>query len=250
MLAGGAALHGGGPGIGHNGEAPAAGTTRRSSSTRWAASAIPMAPRTQLRLSDRAWAEMVATGVTVLRDTVMPVGNLRRPVGRLSEGHRPQAEHHQRQSRPAAAGPQRRRHPQGQAREEVRGRHRHPGHVDGRARARPAGADEEGRGDDRPADLQQPQPRRRRRAGAGQCRPVEAGQGDDRADRGGKTAARPVARRRADDGRGGGLRQAAAGRSATPARGRSPTIRATPTTRRSRRSPTRAAWSASISCPS
>jgi membrane dipeptidase len=29
-----------------------------------------------LRLGDRAWAEMAATGVTVLRDTVMPVGNV------------------------------------------------------------------------------------------------------------------------------------------------------------------------------
>jgi membrane dipeptidase len=36
----------------------------------------PYGPEEQLRLSDRAWAEMVATGVTVVRDTVMPVGNL------------------------------------------------------------------------------------------------------------------------------------------------------------------------------
>jgi membrane dipeptidase len=36
----------------------------------------PYGPEEQLRLSDRAWAEMVATGVTVLRDTVMPVGNV------------------------------------------------------------------------------------------------------------------------------------------------------------------------------
>jgi membrane dipeptidase len=36
----------------------------------------PYGPEEQLRLSDRAWAEMVATGVTMLRDTVMPVGNL------------------------------------------------------------------------------------------------------------------------------------------------------------------------------
>jgi membrane dipeptidase len=33
------------------------------------------APNAQLRLSDRAWSEMIATGVTMLRDTVMPVGN-------------------------------------------------------------------------------------------------------------------------------------------------------------------------------
>jgi membrane dipeptidase len=36
----------------------------------------PYGPEEQLRISDRAWAEMVATGVTVVRDTVMPVGNL------------------------------------------------------------------------------------------------------------------------------------------------------------------------------
>ena len=30
------------------------------------------------RMSDRGWAETVATGVTVIRDTVMPVGN--RPI--------------------------------------------------------------------------------------------------------------------------------------------------------------------------
>jgi membrane dipeptidase len=35
----------------------------------------PYAPEEQLRLSDRAWAETVATGVTVVRDTVFPVGN-------------------------------------------------------------------------------------------------------------------------------------------------------------------------------
>jgi len=36
----------------------------------------PYGPEDHLRLSDRAWNEMVATGVTVLRDTVMPVGNV------------------------------------------------------------------------------------------------------------------------------------------------------------------------------
>ena len=35
----------------------------------------PYSPEEQLRLGDRAWSEMVATGVTLLRDTVMPVGN-------------------------------------------------------------------------------------------------------------------------------------------------------------------------------
>ena len=41
----------------------------------------PYGPEEQLRLSDRAWSEMVATGVTVLRDTVMPVGNIADPWG-------------------------------------------------------------------------------------------------------------------------------------------------------------------------
>src|ERR1043165_7937664 len=41
----------------------------------------PYGPDDQLRLSDRAWAEMVATGVTVVRDTVMPVGNVTDPWG-------------------------------------------------------------------------------------------------------------------------------------------------------------------------
>ena len=36
----------------------------------------PYSPEEQLRLGDRAWAETVATGVTVVRDTVMPIGNI------------------------------------------------------------------------------------------------------------------------------------------------------------------------------
>ena len=41
----------------------------------------PYAPDDQLRLSDRTWTEMVGTGVTLLRDTVMPVGNVPDPWG-------------------------------------------------------------------------------------------------------------------------------------------------------------------------
>jgi membrane dipeptidase len=41
----------------------------------------PYSPEEQLRLSDRAWNEMVATGVTLLRDTVLPVGNVADPWG-------------------------------------------------------------------------------------------------------------------------------------------------------------------------
>ena len=168
------------------------------------------AGRAASRSSDRAWAEMVATGVTVLRDTVMPVGNVADPWGDYQKDVGAQAEHPQRQPRPAAAGPHRRRHPEGQAREEVRGGPRHAGHVDGRAGARPAGAAEEGRGDVRPADLQQPQPRRRRRARAGQCRPVASSAG-----------------RRSS----GSRRRSCCSTSATAARGRWPRRRPTPSGR-------------------
>ena len=75
LLAGAAAALAAGPAIAQRG----------SSGLAWFDQAIvidalggvgdPYAPDEQLRLSDRAWAEMVATGVTVLRDTVMPVGN-------------------------------------------------------------------------------------------------------------------------------------------------------------------------------
>jgi membrane dipeptidase len=41
----------------------------------------PYSPEEQLRLGERAWNEMVATGVTMLRDTVMPVGNVTDPWG-------------------------------------------------------------------------------------------------------------------------------------------------------------------------
>jgi membrane dipeptidase len=36
----------------------------------------PYSPEEQLRIGDRAWKEMVETGVTLVRDTVMPVGNV------------------------------------------------------------------------------------------------------------------------------------------------------------------------------
>ena len=41
----------------------------------------PYGPDDQLRLSDRAWSETVGTGVTMLRDTVFPVGNVADPWG-------------------------------------------------------------------------------------------------------------------------------------------------------------------------
>ncbi len=205
------------------------------------ASGATEAWRPRLGRDDRYWSHRAARHGDAGRQPC-------RSVGRLSEGRRDQAGYSQRQPRPPCAGQDRGGHPQGQAREEVRSGSRHAGHVDGRAGARPAGADEEGRGDDRPADLQQPQPGRRRRAGAGQCRPFETGPGDDRADRGGKAAARPVAWWCTDDGRGDGLRQAAAGdQPYRRPRADRPSAQYRPT-RRSRRWPTRAEWSASISC--
>jgi len=41
----------------------------------------PYSPDDQLRLGDRAWTEMMGTGVTLLRDTVFPVGNVTDPWG-------------------------------------------------------------------------------------------------------------------------------------------------------------------------
>src|SRR3954454_16706758 len=41
----------------------------------------PYAPDDQTRYGDRAWAETLATGVTMVRDTVFPVGNVADPWG-------------------------------------------------------------------------------------------------------------------------------------------------------------------------
>src|SRR5436305_1371534 len=41
----------------------------------------PYSPDDQLRYGDRAWAETVGSGVTVVRDTVFPVGNVVDPWG-------------------------------------------------------------------------------------------------------------------------------------------------------------------------
>jgi membrane dipeptidase len=70
---------------------PAAAKPRQATATEWYDRAIiidalggladPYAPDGQLRLSDRTWAEMTATGVTLLRDTVFPVGNVADPWG-------------------------------------------------------------------------------------------------------------------------------------------------------------------------
>jgi membrane dipeptidase len=80
MMAGTAALLASGPGL-----------ARKPAASNWFDRAIvidglgglgdPYAPQEQLRLSDRAWKEMVETGVTVVRDTVFPVGNVADPWG-------------------------------------------------------------------------------------------------------------------------------------------------------------------------
>jgi membrane dipeptidase len=80
MMAGTAALLASGPGL-----------ARKPAASNWFDRAIvidglgglgdPYAPQEQLRLSDRAWHEMVETGVTVVRDTVFPVGNVADPWG-------------------------------------------------------------------------------------------------------------------------------------------------------------------------
>ena len=218
MLAGGAAALAGRRRLAaRSGDAGAsAGTTGRSSSTRSAGSAILMRPRSSCASSDRAWAEMVATGVTVLRDTVLPVGNVADPWGDYQKDIALK-------QNILAANPDRLMLVRSAAdilkakrEKKFGGRPRHPGHVDGRARARPAGAAEEGRGDDRPADLQQPQPVGRRRARAGQRRPVEA-----------------RARRRSS----GSRRRNCCSTSATAARGRWPRRRPSPSGRWSSATP-------------
>jgi len=80
MMAGTATLLASGPGL-----------ARKPAASNWFDRAIvidglgglgdPYAPQEQLRLSDRAWHEMVETGVTVVRDTVFPVGNVADPWG-------------------------------------------------------------------------------------------------------------------------------------------------------------------------
>ena len=62
---------------------------RRSANAGWYDRAIvidglggvgdPYSPEEQLRFSDRAWKEIAATGVSIVRDTVMPVGNVPDP---------------------------------------------------------------------------------------------------------------------------------------------------------------------------
>ena len=70
---------------------PALARAKSSSATGWYDRAIiidalggtgdPYMDDDVSRMSDRGWAETLATGVTVVRDTVMPVGNVADPWG-------------------------------------------------------------------------------------------------------------------------------------------------------------------------
>jgi membrane dipeptidase len=83
VLAGVASLAAAGPAV--------AKQSLRGASSGWYGRAIvidalggiadPYGPQDHLRLTDRAWSEMVGTGVTLLRDTVFPVGNGADPWG-------------------------------------------------------------------------------------------------------------------------------------------------------------------------
>src|SRR5689334_784913 len=81
LLAGGAAALAAGPAL----------AQRRSGGGGWFDRAIiidalggtgdPYSPDDQLRYGDRGWAETLGSGVTVVRDTVFPVGNVADPWG-------------------------------------------------------------------------------------------------------------------------------------------------------------------------
>jgi membrane dipeptidase len=75
MLAGAAAAVMAGPALAQKGRSGAGWYDRAIVIDALGGVGDPYSPEEQLRLSDRAWGEMVATGVTLLRDTVMPVGN-------------------------------------------------------------------------------------------------------------------------------------------------------------------------------
>jgi membrane dipeptidase len=75
MIAGGLATLAGAPGLAQRRPAPLSWFDRAIIIDALGGTGDPYAPNDWMRMSDRAWAETVATGVTVVRDTVMPVGN-------------------------------------------------------------------------------------------------------------------------------------------------------------------------------
>jgi membrane dipeptidase len=75
MIAGGLATLAGAPAFAQRRPAPSSWFDRAIIIDALGGTGDPYAPDDWMRMSDRAWAETVATGVTVVRDTVMPVGN-------------------------------------------------------------------------------------------------------------------------------------------------------------------------------
>ena len=80
MLAGGAALLAAGPALAQRGSA-GGWFDRAIIIDALGGSGDPYAGENIIRMSDRGWSETVATGVTVVRDTVFPVGNIADPWG-------------------------------------------------------------------------------------------------------------------------------------------------------------------------
>lgn len=76
--------------------ASAPALARRASASSWYDRAIvidglggvgdPYAPQTQTRIGDRAWSEIVRSGVTAVNQTVMPVGNVPDPWAEFQKG--------------------------------------------------------------------------------------------------------------------------------------------------------------------
>jgi len=81
MLAGAAALMAAGPALAKKSAATSGWYDRAVVIDALGGIGDPYSPDEQLRLGDRAWSEMVGTGVTMLRDTVFPVGNVTDPWG-------------------------------------------------------------------------------------------------------------------------------------------------------------------------
>jgi len=81
MMAGTAALLAAAPALAKRPAAPAGWFDRAIVIDALGGIGDPYSPEEQLRLGDRAWSEMVGTGVTLVRDTVFPVGNVTDPWG-------------------------------------------------------------------------------------------------------------------------------------------------------------------------
>ena len=171
----------------------------------------PYASAEQLRLSDRAWSEMLATGVTAVRDTLMPVSNVADAWGEYREAITGARNF-------LNANPDRLLLVRSAADILKAKRERKLAWVLGTQDTVMVGPVL-----DRLAEMKkdgvmtvQLTYNNGNLAGDGSLEPrngglTKLGACDDRADRGGKAAARPQPRRRADDGRGHGLREAAAG---------------------------------------